>query len=116
MTDFTHHSKTFCVCRDRVDGHKKAKELVCSGCCHVEGQHSQINILHTEELFLSIGAVCDVHKLIQLRRKDLLILSTKTEKIHQVANMKPQVRTHKVNFYQSPPKNVLDSGQQQHEI
>lgn len=64
---------------DRLNGHEQVKELVYGRCCHLESQHFQEKVLHADQLLLSVGAVCCVHKLIQLRREDLLVFPTRTQ-------------------------------------
>lgn len=73
----SHQSKVLRLGADRLDAHIVAKELVSGGCCHVKGQHPEENMLHVDQLLLGVCVVCDVHKLIQIRREDLLIFSTR---------------------------------------
>ena len=56
-----------------LDGDEEAEELVGGGHGHVEGQHLQEQHLHAHQLPVVIGAVRDVHKVLQLGGVDLLV-------------------------------------------
>lgn len=72
-----HQSQVLCVRTDRLDRDEQVEELVYGGSRHVEGQHPQKNVLHLDQFLQSVVAVCDVHKIVQLRMTDLLVFPTR---------------------------------------
>lgn len=49
------------------------QKLVNCGCGHVKSKHSEQVLLHPKQLFLRVGVIRNVHKLVHFRRIHLLV-------------------------------------------
>ncbi len=63
------------------------QKLVNCGYSHVKSQHSEQVPLHLKQLFLCVGVIRDVHKLVHFRRINLLVFPTqKHQTVTSVSN------------------------------
>lgn len=71
-----HHGQVLSEGAHRLDGHEKGEKLVYGGGCHSVSQCLQYEKLHVHQLLPGVGVVSGVHKVVQLRRVDLLVFPT----------------------------------------
>lgn len=83
----THQSKVYGPGTDMPLQCVLHQELVNRGCSHVKSQHSEQVLLHPKHLFLGVGVIRDVHKLIHFRRIHLLVFpNQKDQAVTSVGN------------------------------